>query len=140
MKKIFFSFSILIGVLFIQSCNKSDVSEASISNEDLQQYEQMRLFYNKAVLFEDTLEKCQDSIIINCNFTTHDSLFHYCIDQWEYHHGMYTHNNNIDDHHHNMMMGEHHEHCQHCDDIEHHTIEEHYEIDSLLSVHSNYFH
>jgi hypothetical protein len=131
--------SVILGLFLFSGCTKEITSTASLSDEDAKNYEQMRYYYDLAITYEDSLVKCQDSLISNCNFDTHDSLFHYCIDQWEHYHDMYSHNNNVDDHHHSMM-GEHHNHCNHCNEIDHHSVEDHQNLNSLLTTHRNKFH
>lgn len=138
MKKIINLLFVFVGCSIFFSCSKKTI-EPVITDENLQHFNQMRIYYNLAVSYEDTLEKCQNSLLSNCNFNRHDSLFHYCFNQWEYHHNMYSHNNNVDDHSHSMM-GDRHEHCNRCNDVEHHSIKDHHQKDSLLSIHRKHFH
>ena len=129
-------YSILaLSIVLIFACNKMDDHYDDMPESDKKALEDMSAAYQSALLFNDSLTICTNEPS-SCDSATmfhYDEMFHQFIDQFDFHHGEYSHKNVDDDHHHNTgqskghgnMMG-HIEHGNHNSDYEHNneTLEE----------------
>jgi len=136
---------ILVVTLFLlASCQKESDLAAELTEADEIATEGMEEAYHEALEYNDSLVWCTDTnnactpTIINY----YDSLFHYNVEEYDFHHENYSHNNLDDDHHHSMMSSHSHGNAIHEEEGEEehhgHSIESHYEMMELIEEHKEY--
>ena len=132
---------ILISViLLIMSCQKSNNSDNSISEGDKLAIEGMEKSLFTADQYNDSIFTCLDSSLFcedeYLNYC--DSLFHHFANEYEHHHGLYSHLNEGDDHHHESMGQNHHGNGMMGGQNQGHSIQSMNQMDSLLVHHQIY--
>jgi hypothetical protein len=139
MNRKFFIPLILIIVGFTMSCEKNNFNE--LSSEDAFAAEEMEKAYNTAKVYNDSLiwceennPQCSDEFIAYC-----DSIVDSNGDQYDFHHGNYSHGNDEDDHDHHGNSNEQHDGMMgHTPNHSIHNLESHEAMEDLMQNHDEY--
>ena len=140
MKSKFFIPLMLVITGFALSCQKNNFTE--LSAEDALASEEMEKAYNTAKVYNDSLiwcaennPDCSDEFIAYC-----DSIVDSNEEQYDFHHGNYSHNNDEDDHDHHGNSNEGHEGMMDGHNPNHaiHNLESHEAMEDLMQNHTEY--
>lgn len=140
MKSKFFIPMILIITGMAMSCQKSN-SFQELSPEDILAAEEMEKAYETAKVYNDSLIWCvENNLDCNDEFIAYcDSIVDFNAEQYDFHHGNYSHNNDEDDHDHHGNSNEFHDGMMgHDDDHAVHNLESHETMEDLMQNHSDY--
>lgn len=122
--------------LMLTCCRKAEDTREP-GETDLETLEQMEVAYKRAYQYNDSLHRClnqgdtcQPGYLLHC-----DSMFHFFLQRWEYHHGEYSHNTSGDDHHHSGGMTNHHNRRNGHEHRQGHSLYQHDLVSELMTDH-----
>lgn len=126
---------VFLFVLTVFSCGK--YKDRKLSSSDEQAYEGMLDNYSLAKQYNDSMINSTDStFIVHC-----DSMFNYCVQEFDQYHNEYDHDGEHCDHNHNNMgmMQNCCNHRKHHDESNGHHQNQHIDMDDLIQNHdTNY--
>ncbi len=138
----YFNITLIISFLFLlASCTKESELAKELTEADKIATEGMEEAEHEAKEHNEELIAClADSLCTESQEL--DSLFHYQISQYDFHHANYSHNNLDDDHHHSVVSSHSHGNAMHEEEEEGedhgHSIESHQEVANIIAEHEPY--
>lgn len=140
MRKLLISMLTIASILVFIRCEKNNEGTNEITQEDISAIEGMEKSLFTADQYNDSIFTCLDSSLFcedeYLNYC--DSLFHHYANEYEHHHGLYSHLNEGDDHHHESMGQNHHGNGMMGGQNQGHSIQSMNQMDSLLSYHNTF--
>lgn len=141
----YFNTTLMISLLFLlASCTKESELAKELSEADKISLEGMEEAEHEAKEYNDSLMWCTDTnnLCTSITIAYYDSLFHYNVNQYDFHHTKYSHNNLEDDHHHEIANSHSHGNAMHTESEEEeehgHSIESHQEMMMIKTEHEPY--